>query len=492
MTLNHAVVLIPISLLVFSFITFLLGTLRRSFAYPTALVGSGISVLCSVVGLILVLQNGPLHYHLGGWPPPIGIEYVLDHLSAFMAVLVTFIGFISIIYSRKSFIQELPHKVVPLYTITLLLLSGFAGIVVTGGLFNLYVFLEIASLTAYALMAVGEKRAPVASFRYVIMGTVGACFYLLGVGFIYFSTGTLNMADAAKLLPAVYNSNAIVAAAVFIVIGMGLKMALFPMHSWLPDAYTYAPSAVISLIAPLMTKVFAYVLIRMLVSVFLPAYLTDVLPVTTVIGWLAAAGIVLMSIMAIAQDDFRRMLAYSSLAQICYVALGIGLANPLGLIGGMLHILNHAFMKGCLFQVAGAIRYRTGLISISKFNGLGKKMRWTMGSFGIAALSMIGVPPACGFFSKWYLMLGSIDAGNWVFAGVIALSSLLNAVYFFKIIEKVFFAQPDDDVVENAAEPPKEMLVPIVIMAVAIIALGLLNVVIVTNILEPVVSHVFN
>jgi len=485
---NQVVVLIPLSLLVFSFITFLAGSLRRGLAYPVALAGGGVSVICAVIGLILVLQNGTLHYHLGGWPPPIGIEYVLDHLSAFMALLITCIGFITIIYSRKSFIQELPNKVVSLYTISLLLLSGLCGIVVTGDLFNLYVFLEIASLTAYALMAVGDKRAPVASFRYVIMGTVGACFYLLGVGFIYFSTGTLNMADAAEILPALQNSSAIVAAAVFIVIGMGLKMALFPMHSWLPDSYTYAPSAVISLIAPLMTKVFAYVLIRMFISVFLPAYFTDVLPVATVLGWLAAVGIVLMSIMAIAQDDFRRMLAYSSLAQICYVVLGIGLANPLGLIGGMLHIVNHAFMKGCLFQVAGAIRYRTGLVNISRFLGLGRKMRWTMGAFGIAALSMIGVPPACGFFSKWYLVLGSIDAGNWVFAAVIVLSSLLNAVYFFKIIEKVFFATPEEKIVENASEPPGEMLVPIVIMATGIIVLGLINVVIVTNILEPVTS----
>ena len=282
---------------------------------------------------------------------------------------------------------------------------------------------------------------------------------------------------------------AIVAAVIFIVIGISLKMALFPLHFWLPDVYTYAPSAVTALIAPLMTKVAAYVLIRMLISVFTPVYLTDLLPVTSVISWLAAAGIIIGSVMAIAQQDFRRMLAYSSVAQISYVALGIGLANPIGLIGGLLHIINHAFMKGCLFQIAGGIRYQTGTWDIKRFAGLGRKMPWTMAAFTVAALSMIGIPPACGFFSKWYLVLGCIDANNWVFVAVIIISSLLNAIYFFRVLEKVYISQPQDDGATNKQllEPPREMLVPILILAAGILILGIINAVIVTRILEPVV-----
>jgi multicomponent Na+:H+ antiporter subunit D len=485
-------VVIPVSLMLFAFLTFLFGLWRRSLAFPLALAGVTVSLLASTGGLVQVLMNGPMHYYLGGWIPPIGIEYVLDHLSAFMEVLITLIAFFSVLYSRQSFLKEVSDKIVPLYALILLLLAGLTGIVVTGDLFNVYVFLEIASLTAYGVLAIGYDKAPVAVFRYIIFGTVGACFYLLGVGFIYFATGSLNMADVASILPTLPNSRLIIAAAVFIVVGMGLKMAIFPFHIWLPDVYTYAPSGVINFIAPLMTKVGAYVLLRVFLSVFMPNYLTETLPVMTVISWLAAIGIIFASIMAIAQKDVRRMLAYSSIAQICYIALGIGLANPLGLIGAMLHILNHAFMKGCLFQVAGSIRYSTGITQIARFAGLGRRLPLTMGAFTVAALSMVGIPPAAGFFSKWYLVLGSVSAHNWVFVAVILISSLLNAVYFFRVLEKTYTSPPvDDEMVNQAKEPPKGMVVPMVALAAGIIILGIINSVIVTNVLQPVVSTIF-
>jgi len=490
--LNQLPVLIPVSLLLFSFIVFLAGLLRKNLTFPLTVLGVLASFVFSILGLVQVLRYGTQHYYIGGWVPPIGIEYVLDHLSAFMAVIVTFIGLISVVYSRRSFLQEVPERIVPLYALVLLLLAGLTGIIVSGDLFNLFVFLEIASLTAYALIAVGGKKAPIAAFRYAILGTLGACFYLLGVGFIYFATGSLNMADVAHILPEVSDANTIIAAVALIVIGIGLKMALFPLHVWLPDAYTYAPSAVTALIAPIMTKVGAYVLIRMLLSVFSPDYLTDALPVTVIIGWLGAIGVMVASVMAIAQRDFRRMLAYSSVAQIGYIALGIGMANPLGLIGALLHILNHAFMKGCLFQVAGGIRYRTGLWEISRFAGLGRRMPWTMGAFTVAALSMIGIPPTCGFFSKWYLVLGGVDAGNWVFVAVIVFSSLLNAVYFFRVLERVYLSPPSGDAsVEQAKEPPKLMLSPTLILGAGIMILGLASIVIVNNVLEPAVSWAF-
>lgn len=489
MILNQLPIIIPVSLLLFAFLTFLTGLYRKRLAFPMALSGVSLSLAASILGMVRVLQDGPQHYYLGGWEPPIGIEYVLDHLSAFMAVLITFIGFLSLIYSQKSFLRDVPDKVVPIYALLLLLMAGLIGIVVTGDLFNIFVFLEIASLSAYALMAIGNDKAPIAIIRYIILGTVGTGFYLLGVGFIYFTVGSLNMADIAQILPDLVDSRLLVTAAVFIVVGISLKMALFPFHIWLPDAYTYALPGVITFIAPLMTKVFAYIIIRMLISVFPPNYLTEVIPILPVIGWLAAGGIIFASIMAIAQKDLRRMLAYSSVSQICYVALGISLANPLGLIGAMLHILNHAFMKGCLFQVSGAIQYRTGFWQISKLAGLGKRMPWTMGAFTIAAISMIGIPPAAGFFSKWYLVLGSIEANNWIFAAVILASSLLGAVYFFRVLDKVYTAPPENNgIVVAAKDPPPGMLLPMVTLAIGTILLGLINVLIVTNILNPVVT----
>jgi len=239
--MQHTVVIIPVSLLFFAFVTFLCGLWRRSLAFPLALTGVIVSLVSSIMGLIHVLESGPIRYFLGGWVAPVGIEYVLDNLSAFMAVLILFVALISMVYSRQSFLKDLPDKIVPLYSLLLLLLAGLSGIVVTGDLFNLYVFLEIASLTAYAVMCVGDDKAPVAVIRYVIIGTIGACFYLLGVGFLYFATGSLNMADVARILPGLQDSRLVIVAAVFVVLGMALKMALFPFHIWLPDVYTYGP-----------------------------------------------------------------------------------------------------------------------------------------------------------------------------------------------------------------------------------------------------------
>lgn len=488
--MNHLPLLIPLPFLLAAMIIPILGLWRPHLAYFAALAGACFSTAAATLGLTVVIGHEEvLRYHLGGWVPPVGIEYVLDPLSAFMAVLITGLGLIVIIYSHRSILHEVPEKNVSLYAVSMLLLAGLTGIVVTGDLFNLFVFLEIASLSAYALMASGEERAPLAAFRYLIVGNIAGTFYLLGVGFIYFSTGSLNMADVAERIPAVMESNAILAAAVLMTTGLAIKMALFPLHQWLPDVYTYAPSAVTGLIAPIMTKVSAYALIRIFITVFQPSYFRDFTPLASVIGWLAAAGIIVASIMAIAQTDLRRMLAYSSISQVAYIGLGIGLANPLGLIGALLHILNHGFMKACLFLVAGGVRLRTGRIEIPGLNGLGKKMPWTMAAFTVSALSMIGVPPTAGFFSKWYLLLGSIEAGAWIFAASILASSLLTAVYFFRILERIYITEPGDGQNrESREELPPGMLVPILVLAAGVLILGLANVLIVTEVLERIVA----
>jgi multicomponent Na+:H+ antiporter subunit D len=290
------------------------------------------------------------------------------------------------------------------------------------------------------------------------------------------------------------------------IVGLGVKMALFPMHFWLPDAYTNAPSAVVGLIAPIMTKVSAYAIVRFFLDVFPPGFLTETLPMASTVGWLSAGGILFGSVLALAQQDYRRMLAYSSVGQISYVGLGIGLANPIGMIGGLLHILNHALMKGCLFFIGGAVRYRTGVTRISQMRGMGRVMPWTMAAFVVAALAMIGIPPTAGFFSKWYLILGTLEAGNWWWFGVIILSSLLTAVYFFRTVEMIF-REPQEGAgatgeeargsapasghpaaVLEGGEPPASMLVPILVLGVAILAAGLMNVVIVDALLERSVA----
>ena len=484
----QATILIILIPLMSSYTIPLLGWRWRGSAFFIALMAIGASLVCSLILLSAVLTQGTIHYHLGGWLPPWGIEYVIDPLNGFVAVVVCVISFLVTISSKESVKKELPDKKVRFYTIYLLLFTGLMGIVVTGDVFNLYVFLEIASLAAYALIAIGEEGAPLASFNYIIMGTIGACFYLLGVGYLYIVTGSLNMADLAKLLPPLYDSKVVLIALAFFLIGTAIKMGLFPLHVWLPDAYTYAPSAVSAFIAPLMTKVMAYILIRVMFTVFQPSYVIEVVPVASILSWIAAVAIIAGSILALAQRDLKRMLAYSSVSQIGYIVLGIGLANKMGLIGAYLHILNHAFMKGCLFSVAGALMYRTGRRNIFQLHTIHRKMPFTMGALVIGALSMIGIPPTAGFFSKWYLILGSIEAQNWVFVAVILASSLLNALYFFRVIENVYFevsqgGLKEEPVGDPVREVPLSMLAPIILLAAGILLLGLYNERIISGIL---------
>jgi len=469
----------------------LFALIERRLARWLALAVSLTTVGLSILNLVKALSLGPIHYHMGGWPPPIGIEYVLDPLSAFVLLVINTIGFLVLVHAKKVVDREIPEsgKHVPYYAVAVLMLCGFNGIVVTGDFFNLYVWLEIASLSLYGLIAVGSRKAPVAAIRYLILGTIGACFYLLGLGFLFTMTGTLNMADLKAILPAVGHEPAVVIGLGLIVAGMGLKMALFPLHGWLPDSYTYAPSSSSALIAPIGTKVGAYVLIRVLFFIFGTAYVSKTIPVTTVIGWLAAAGILYGSIMAMAQTELKRMLAYSSIAQVGYIGLGIGLANPLGLIGAVLHLMNHAAMKALLFLAAGNFRAVLGHSDIARLDGsTRRRMPWTTAAFAVGALSMIGIPPLAGFFSKWYLALGAVAKKHWIFLAVILLSSLLNAVYFFRVIERIYFARTESTAAAPRTEASASMLVPVLVLAAALIGLGLLNAFIVKGVIGKIVT----
>jgi len=460
-----------------------------------------VSFISSIGILNTVVTQGIIHYKLGGWDPPWGIEYVVDHLNAFILVIVSFIGLLICIYSKKGIEQEMPKKIPQFYSIYTLLVMGLLGMTVTGDAFNLYVLLEIASLASYALIAMGEDRAPLASFNYLIMGTIGACFYLLGVGYLYIVTGSLNMADLSELLPKLYHSKAVLVAFAFFLIGIGIKMAFFPLHVWLPDAYTHAPSSVSAFVAGTMTKVVAYVLMRVMFTIFRPYFSIELIPATTVLGWTAVAAMMYGCVLAIAQHDLKRMLSYILIAEVGYIVLGISMANRMGLTGAILHIMNDALMMACLFSVAGAIMFKIGNRDITNFRNqqLNKKMPFTMAAFTITALSVIGIPPTCGFFSKWYLVIGAIDAQQWVFAVALILSSLLSAIVFFKVIEKIYFkprepVHPDsggthEDVVMD--EAPISMLIPIYIMVGGILILGILSGKIISTVIQFAVPASF-
>lgn len=482
-------ILIIVVPLISAFLIIIAGSFRKSLCYPLMVISLSMVALSSLAILSDVLSHGILHYRLGNWAPPWGIEYVIDHLNGFVALIVSTISLLIGISSKRMVEREFPEKAVYFYCLFLLQVTGLLGMVITGDVFNLYVFLEIASIAGYALIAIGEDGAPFASFNYMIYGTIGACFYLLGVGYLYIVTGSLNMADLSKLLPGLSSSKVVVMAFAFFMVGVAIKMALFPLHVWLPDAYTYAPSAVSSLVAPLTTKVGAYVMIRIMLTVFPPAFFIETIPAALILRWVAGFAVLFGCILALAQTDLKRMLGYVLIAEIGYIALGIGFGNRNGLTGAILHILNDGLMMACLFLIVGAITYKGWSRKIDQLTGLNRKMPLTMAAFVLSGLSVVGIPPTCGFFSKWYLVLGAIDSKQWLFVAVLLASSLLNAILFFRVIEKAYFEPVrDEDATDQKPaeidEAPLSILIPLLIMTVGVLSVGLLSGKIVSEIIQ--------
>jgi multicomponent Na+:H+ antiporter subunit D len=453
-----------------------------------ALVATATVTVLATWGLVRSLDEGPLVHPMGGWAQPLGIEYVIDPLAGFVAVLAAFIGFLVLVYPTRVGFGIDAERGVFLHALVLLLLGALLGVVVAGDLFNLFVSLEIYSIASYALIALGGPAAAVASYRYLLIGTVGSSLYLLGVGFVYFTTGSLGMDSVGPELAQLTASPTTAAATALIVIGLGTKMAVFPLHVWLPDAHSHAPPAVAALLASVQVKVAAYALIRILFDVFPARYVVDDLPVLTVLTWFGVAGVVVGSVSAIRQTDLKRMLAHSTVAQLGYIALGIGLATPLALVGALLHVVNHAAMKACLFFVAGAVIEQARTKKIADFAGLGRLMPWTMVGFTVAAVSMVGLPPTAGFFSKWYLVSGAVGTDRWLVAVVIVASSVLTLIYFLRILELIWFGTRETEAV-RVTEARLAIVAPIGVLGVAVVLLGLFNLVLVDEILRPVADR---
>jgi len=421
--------------------------------------------------LALVSGGASFSYELGGWAPPWGIEYRIDAANALVALIVSGMAAVTLVYALKSIEREIAGgKLSLFYTAFMLCLTGLLGIAQTGDIFNLFVFLEISSLSSYALISMGARRqALTAAYQYLIMGTIGATFFLIGVGLLYAMTGTLNMSDLSHRLPDLLADGTVHTAFAFILVGFALKLALFPLHLWLPNAYTYAPSVVTIFLAATATKVAVYVMLRVVFNVF-GFELIHETPADELFLILCVAGILVMSFYAIYQQDSKRLLAYSSVAQIGYMMLGVGLGSILGITATLVHVFNHALMKGALFMAIGAIVYRIGSSRIDQLAGLGRKMPWTFAAIVIGGLSLIGVPGTAGFISKWYLVLAALEQQYWVIVGVVLLGSLLAVVYVWKLIEVLYF-QTDDQGAE-VKEAPLSLLVPTWALVLANIYFG--------------------
>jgi multicomponent Na+:H+ antiporter subunit D len=450
---------------------------RGTSAWALSLVVTWACFAVSVWLLWKVMETGqPISYVMGGWAVPQGIEYRVDVLNAFVLVLVTSVGAVIMPYAKRSVAREIDsHQQAGFYTMYMLCLAGLLGITVTGDAFNVFVFLEVSSLSTYVLIALGRhRRGLLASYQYLIVGTMGATLYVIGVALLYIVTGSLNFVDIASRLgeASAEYSRPVLAALAFLTVGICLKLALFPLHVWLPNAYAYAPSAATAFLAGTATKVAVYLLIRIFFSVFGVAISFETLPVAEVLLVLSVAAMFLASISAVFEDHGKRMLAYSSVAQIGYITLGISLANQAGLTGSIVHLFNHAVTKAALFLALGAVFYRIGSLRISDFAGLGRTMPLTMAAFVVGGLSIIGVPGTAGFISKWYLALGALEKGYWPLVFLIVASSLIAVVYIGRVVEAAYFRAPTGAAAE-AREPPLSMLVPLLVLAAATLYLGI-------------------
>ncbi len=446
----------------------------RHLPYFISLAASWIALVIALLLWQQVNAHGTISYAIGKWPAPWGIEYRVDQLTAFMLVLVSGIAALVLPYSRASIKNEVPPQQHYLfYTMFSLCLTGLLGISITGDAFNIFVFLEISSLSTYVLIALGRnRRALIASYQYLIMGTIGATFIVIGIGLLYLMTGSLNLADIGRRLAQVQGTRPVLAALAFLTVGISLKLALFPLHQWLPDAYAHAPSAVSSFLAATATKVAVYVLIRFYFSVFDASQVLSQLPMQEMMLILALAGMFAASAIAIYQTDLKRLFAYSSVAQIGYIILGLSFNSPTGLTATVVHLFNHGVTKGAIFMLLGAVTLVMGGSTMARIQGLGHRM--PLVSFGIVlcGLSLIGVPGTVGFISKWYLLLAAIEQGQGWLVFLILLSSLLAVVYVWRFVEAAYFREPRKDI-DADTRVPWSMGLPSGLLVIACIYFGL-------------------
>ncbi len=472
----------------------LLGNRDHRICFPIVLVSLLISLGASFGAAQEVFSTGAINYFMGGWEKPlgIGIQLRIDALNALVLLVIGSVSILTAFFSIRRIGEKNTEKTPQFYVLYLLLCSGLFGITIAADAFNLFVLIEVSSLTSYGLVAMGSsRRGTHAAFNYVIMGTVGASFYLIGVGYLYMKTGTLNMMDIRSILQSnvdIANSNAVTIAFLFILVGIWIKMAFFPLNGWLPNAYSYCPSSSACILAPLMTKVSVYVMLRVMISVFGLEWIFSHAQWSELVVWLAVIAILAGSIFALAQREIKKMLCYLIVAEVGYMVGGAWLADAewWGLTGTIYHIIADAAMTLCLFLAAGIFVRRFNAVEISDLEGLFKKAPWTSVGFVIGGLAMIGVPPTCGFYSKFYLIRGGIDAGHWQFVAALLISSLVNAVLFFRIFEIAHFgnkpAEGHDhshdanaDEAPARQEAPLNALIPLLVSAAAILLIGLFN-----------------
>jgi multicomponent Na+:H+ antiporter subunit D len=445
-------------------------------ARAAAIAASLCAFAIAIAMTIGVLDGTTFNYRMGSWPAPYGIELGVDRFSALLLLIVTGASTFALLAGRRSVDADIEASRQPLfYSAWLLALAGLSGIPVAADAFNIFVFMEISSLASYVLIAGGsDRRALPAVFKYLMMGTIGATFYLIGIGLIYLMTGTLNLADMELRIHEVSDQKPILVAAGFITIGLALKAAVFPLHVWLPNAYTYAPNIVTVFLAACSTKVSLYLLLRFDFFVFQGNLAGHDSQFTWFLTPLALLAILIASSVALFEKNLKRLLAYSSIAQIGYILLGASFVTVAGLTASVLHMFNHALAKGALFLAVGCLATQCIGLRVADLGGVAKRMPWTAAAFVVAGFSLVGIPGTAGFISKWYLITAALEQGPLGIAlvVVIVISSLMALAYIWRVIESIYFAAPSRDL-SAVTEAPPAMLIVTWLVVLANIYFGL-------------------
>ena len=447
---------------------------HRHWSQPISLTILAAMVLVSILNLHNVVNHGEVRYAFSGWTAPLGIEWVADGLASVILVLLSVLGLLGVVFTGPTSPKALGGRIVHYYTLILLFFSALTGIVFARDLFNLFVFLEVAAISSYALIGVAGGRALFAAFRYLILGTIGASIYLLGVSYLYAVTGTLNMADMADKLPFLLGSKALVGGLLFIFIGLGIKMALVPFHAWMPEAYAYAPDSVSPILASLLTKIVLLAWVRIIYWVLNASTVISDIPILQLVAVLGALAAVIGASLALAQRDLKMMFAYGGISHIGIILIGIGQGNQTGFVGGVFYLLNDAVMQAALFFLAGVAFCHYGVRTIDDIGRVGKQAPWLTGSLVVIALGMVGLPPTGGFFGKWNIILGALEAGNYVSVAAVVLSTLLTLAYFVKLFEGIF-RQTSTRLDVQFGEIPLSFKMTLGVTSAAIMLLGLFS-----------------
>lgn len=450
----------------------------RTWCRPLALLSTFAMFVVAIGNCLVVMDAGTQRYVFAGWQSGsqagLGIEWINDNLASAMLVVISFLGFLCLLFSGPLTPENEQPRTTHTYTLKLLLIAALCGIVFAGDIFNVFVFLEVAALSAYTLVALAGGRALIDAFRYLILGTLGSTFYLLGVVFFYATTGTLNMAAMTEQFtatPELLSSKAVLAGMTFLFLGFGIKMALFPLHAWLPDAYSRAPDAISPLLAGLMTKVALFGCVRILFWGLRAGEHLEHFHLLTLLGGLGMIASVAGALLALAQNDVKRLFAYGGISHIGLILIGISQGNPTAFAGSMFYLVNDAVTQAGLFFIAGVASLYYGARSVQDLTRL-RQSPWVLAAFIALALNMIGIPPMGGFFGKWHILLGALEADHYLAVAVVVFSTLLTMAYFQRLFLSIFGRRDVVPQTEEASLPPLVKCI-VGLTAACIVVMGL-------------------